>query len=53
MAHELVHVRQFESWGPLMIPAYLLAALWARLRGGHPHADNYFERQARREFETT
>jgi hypothetical protein len=49
MAHELVHVRQYESWGPLMIPAYPLAALWARLNGGHPHTDNFFERQARKE----
>ncbi|MGH2730439.1 MAG: hypothetical protein ACRDJI_07485 [Actinomycetota bacterium] len=53
MAHELVHVRQYESWGPLMIPTYLVAALWARLNGGHPHTDNFFEKQARQEFKGT
>jgi hypothetical protein len=49
LAHERAHVRQYERWGPFLIPAYLLAALWARLRGGHPHDDNFFERQARAE----
>lgn len=46
--HELVHVRQYERWGPLFIPAYLLASLLARLRGGHPYRDNPFEVAARR-----
>jgi hypothetical protein len=27
LAHERHHVRQFMSWGPLFIPAYLLLAL--------------------------
>lgn len=44
--HERVHVRQAERWGPLFIPAYLFASLWARLRGGHFYRDNAFERQA-------
>ncbi|MFN2587844.1 MAG: hypothetical protein ABR613_06990 [Actinomycetota bacterium] len=48
-AHELVHVRQYEAWGVLLWPAYLLAALWARLRGGAAYRDNHFERQARGE----
>lgn len=48
-AHERAHVRQYERWGPFLIPAYLLAALWARFRGGRPHRDNFFERQARAE----
>ncbi|MFN2387989.1 MAG: hypothetical protein ABR575_00060 [Actinomycetota bacterium] len=48
MAHELVHVRQYERWGPLLIPAYLLASLWAKVRGGHHYHDNPFERAARR-----
>ena len=26
-AHERVHVRQYEHWGPLFIPAYLGAAV--------------------------
>ena len=45
-AHERVHVRQYERWGPLLIPAYLLASLWARLSGRHPYWDNPFERKA-------
>lgn len=47
-AHELVHVRQAERWGPLFLPAYLAAGLWALLRGRHPYRDNPFEREARR-----
>ena len=44
--HERIHVRQYERWGPLLIPAYLLASLWARLQGRHPYWDNPFEREA-------
>jgi hypothetical protein len=49
--HELVHVRQFERWGPLMGPAYLgcSVALW--LMGRRAYWDNPFERQAFRETE--
>ncbi|MBN2476537.1 MAG: hypothetical protein JXB62_18125 [Pirellulales bacterium] len=45
-AHELVHVRQYELWGPLFVPVYLLcsAVLW--IRGKDPHRANPFERQA-------
>ena len=32
-AHERVHVRQCERWGPLFIPAYLAMALILRIRG--------------------
>jgi hypothetical protein len=46
-AHERVHVRQAERWGPLFIPAYLAAGLWAGLRGGNPYRDNPFEIEAR------
>lgn len=45
-AHERVHVRQYERWGPLFIPAYFAASLVARLRGGNPYYDNRFEREA-------
>lgn len=45
-AHERVHVRQCERWGPLFIPAYLLASLLVLLRGGRPYEDNPFEREA-------
>ena len=46
--HEIVHVRQFERWGPLFLLMYPLASLGAWLRGGHPYRDNLFEVQARR-----
>jgi len=45
-AHERVHVRQYERWGPLFIPLYLLASLIAWLRGGDAYRDNPFEREA-------
>ncbi|MBI2876324.1 MAG: hypothetical protein HYY20_05530 [Candidatus Tectomicrobia bacterium] len=45
-AHERIHVRQFERWGPLMIPLYLLSSLLAYLRGRDPYRDNRFEREA-------
>jgi hypothetical protein len=44
--HERVHVRQFEAWGPLFIPAYLAAAVVAVAGGGHYYRDNRFEREA-------
>lgn len=46
-AHERVHVRQYELWGPAFIPAYLLASAWAAVRGEDAYNDNCFERQAR------
>ena len=45
-AHERVHVRQCERWGPLFVPAYLAASLIATLRGRHCYFDNPFEREA-------
>lgn len=47
-AHERVHVRQCERWGPLFLPAYLLAGAWQWVRGRHAYRDNPFEVQARR-----
>jgi hypothetical protein len=47
-AHERVHVRQYEQWGPLFIPAYFVAGAFAWARGGHAYFDNVFEREARR-----
>lgn len=44
--HERVHVRQYEKWGPLFIPAYLLASLVIRLRGGNAYLGNPFEKEA-------
>lgn len=46
-AHEQVHVRQSERWGPFFLPAYLLAGGWQWVRGRHPYRDNPFEVQAR------
>lgn len=46
LPHELVHVRQYERWGPLFIPAYLLCSLGARIRGADPYRDNPFEQEA-------
>ena len=48
-AHELAHVRQAERWGPLFLPAYLAASLWALVRGRHYYRDNWFERDATRQ----
>jgi hypothetical protein len=45
-AHERVHVRQYERWGPLFIPLYLAESLWAAARGRHAYYDNRFEREA-------
>jgi hypothetical protein len=45
-AHERVHVRQYERWGPLFIPLYLSASLWTAARGRHPYFDNPFEIEA-------
>jgi hypothetical protein len=44
--HEHVHVRQYERWGPLFLPAYFVASLLAWKRGRHPYFDNHFEREA-------
>jgi hypothetical protein len=44
--HEMVHVRQFERWGPFMGPAYLVCALVLYLIGRRPYQDNPFEREA-------
>jgi hypothetical protein len=44
--HEHVHVQQYERWGPLFLPAYLLSSLVQWLRGRDPYLENHFERQA-------
>ena len=44
--HEHVHVRQYERWGPLFLPAYLASSLLQLLRGRDPYRENHFERQA-------
>ncbi len=44
--HELVHVAQYERWGPLFVPAYLISSLYLMVRGRDPYLDNPFEREA-------
>jgi hypothetical protein len=45
-AHERIHVRQCECWGPLFIPAYLLVSIMLTLQGRDGYRDNPFEREA-------
>lgn len=45
-AHEHVHVRQYERWGPFFLPAYAIASIAAAARGGDAYRDNRFEREA-------
>jgi hypothetical protein len=44
--HEQVHVRQYERWGLLFGPAYLLSSLFQLAHGRRPYLDNHFEREA-------
>lgn len=44
--HEMVHVRQYERWGPLFLPAYYLASIYMWLSGRRFYRDNPFEREA-------
>lgn len=44
--HEHVHVRQYERWGPFMLPVYFLSSFLAWRRGDHFYFDNRFEREA-------
>jgi hypothetical protein len=46
--HEAVHVRQYEIWGPLFVPAYFAYALALWLAGKDAYRDNPFEREAYR-----
>jgi len=45
-AHERAHVRQYEAWGLLFIPAYVMASIVVASRGRHYYRDNRFEREA-------
>ena len=47
-AHERVHVRQYELWGPFFLPAYLLSSSIALARRRHAYYDNVFEQEAHR-----
>ena len=48
-AHELVHVRQYERWGPLFGPAYLGCSLVLWIRGRDAYRENPFEVEAYQE----
>lgn len=41
--HERVHVRQFEVWGPLLIPVAWCIGAWLRYCGLDPYLDHPFE----------
>ena len=45
-SHEQVHVGQCERWGPLFLPAYLVASLVAWIGGRDPYRGNRFEQEA-------
>lgn len=45
-AHERVHVRQYERWGPAFIPVYLMASAWAFVTGAGAYHGNRLEREA-------
>jgi hypothetical protein len=47
--HELVHVRQYERWGPLFLPAYVGCSLVLSLCGRDRYLDNPFEVEAFRQ----
>ncbi|WP_372722901.1 hypothetical protein [Novipirellula sp.] len=44
--HERVHVRQYERWGPLFVPMYLLFSAILFLRGRDGYRENPFEIEA-------
>lgn len=44
--HEHTHVRQYERWGLLLIPLYLLSSAAQLLRGHDPYLYNRFEKEA-------
>jgi hypothetical protein len=44
--HQLIHVKQYERWGPLFVPAYITFWVILWFRGKHPYYDNPFEREA-------
>ena len=44
--HERVHVGQYERWGVVFLPAYLLESLWLYSRGRDGYRENHFEMEA-------
>lgn len=50
--HELVHVRQYQRWGVLFVPAYFAASAWLWYLGRDFYRDNPFEKEAFHEDST-
>ena len=44
--HELIHVRQYERWGPFFLPAYFAASLCLWCAGRDCYRENPFEVEA-------
>lgn len=44
--HERVQVRQYERWGIMSVPAYLLASAVIYLQGKDAYRENPFEQKA-------
>jgi hypothetical protein len=44
--HELIHVRQYERWGPIFPFLYFTSSMMATVRGKDPYRDNIFEQEA-------
>ena len=44
--HELVHVRQYERWGIVFVPAYLVASAYLLVKGRDAYRENPFEIEA-------
>lgn len=44
--HERVHVAQYERWGPMFVPAYVLSSLLLYAKGRDGYRENPFEVEA-------
>ena len=44
--HERVHVRQYERWGVLFVPAYLICSVYLYAQGRDGYRENPFEIEA-------
>jgi hypothetical protein len=44
--HQLIHVKQYEQWGPLFVPTYITCWIVLWFIGKRPYLDNPFEREA-------
>ena len=45
-AHQLIHVQQYERWGLLFVPVYIVCSGIMWCCGKRPYYDNPFEREA-------